>query len=58
MKPKLETELVNSVSYTALEEDAIVSLMMLFRDIWMRDFRKIPFEESEDEENELEHEEE
>lgn len=61
-KSKLEQEHepASSVSDTTPEEDVALSLMMLSRDIWMRDFRKAPFEEFEEdeEENGIEHEEE
>ncbi|XXG44683.1 hypothetical protein AAC387_Pa01g4419 [Persea americana] len=49
----------SSVSGTTLEEGVVDSLVMLSRDIWMRDFRKNMLEKSKnDEENEIEHEEE
>lgn len=56
-EPDPEPEPVSSVSNTTPEEDVALSLMMLSRDIWMRDCRKL-FDESEEENQEDEDEEE
>ncbi|XP_058106282.1 uncharacterized protein LOC131249489 [Magnolia sinica] len=62
VKPKRELELepepLSSVSDTIPEEDVALCLMMLSRDIWMRDSSIKAFEESEEENEEEEEEEE
>ncbi|XP_068635398.1 zinc finger protein ZAT1-like [Aristolochia californica] len=50
LKVEAEAEPLSSVSDTTPEEDVALSLMMLSRDIWMRDAVKLRFEESEDSE--------
>ncbi|XP_058085916.1 zinc finger protein ZAT9-like [Magnolia sinica] len=57
-KPELELEPVSSVSDTTTEEDVALCLMMLSRDIWMKDSIKALPESEEEEEDEEEDEDE